>query len=67
MLGACALGVAIALSTLTPRVPLVSFGIVSAVLIAFTHRANIARMRAGCEPRAMRLWLLGAGGGGDLT
>ncbi len=67
MLGACALGVAIALSALTPRVPLVSFGIVSAVLIAFTHRANIARMRAGCEPRAMRLWLLGAGGGGDLT
>jgi glycerol-3-phosphate acyltransferase PlsY len=67
MLGACALGVAIALSALTPRVPLVAFGIVSAVLIAFTHRANIARMRAGCEPRAMRLWLLGAGGGGNLT
>jgi glycerol-3-phosphate acyltransferase PlsY len=67
MLAACALGVAIAVSALTPRVPLVSFGIVSAALIAFTHRANIARMRAGCEPRAMRLWLLGAGGGGDLT
>jgi len=67
MLAACALGVAIALSALTPRVPLVSFGIVSALLIGFTHRANIARMRAGCEPRAMRLWLLGAGGGGDLT
>jgi glycerol-3-phosphate acyltransferase PlsY len=66
MLAACALGVAISVSALTPRVPLVSFGIVSAVLIAFTHRANIARMRAGCEPRAMRLWLLGAGGGGDL-
>lgn len=67
MLAACALGVAIAASALTPRVPLASFGIVSAVLIAFTHRANIARMRAGCEPRAMRLWLLGARGGGDLT
>jgi acyl phosphate:glycerol-3-phosphate acyltransferase len=67
MLAACALGVAIAVSALTPRVPLVSFGIVSAALIAFTHRANIGRMRAGCEPRAMRLWLLGAGGGGDLT
>jgi glycerol-3-phosphate acyltransferase PlsY len=67
MLAACALGVAIAAGALAPRVPLVSFGIVSAVLIAFTHRANIARMRAGCEPRAMRLWLLGARGGGDLT
>jgi glycerol-3-phosphate acyltransferase PlsY len=69
MLAACALGTAIAVSTLAPRVPLVTFGILSAVLIGFTHRANIARMRAGCEPRAMRLWLLGAGagGGGDLT
>jgi len=67
MLAACALGVAISVSALTPRVPLLSFGIVSAVLIAFTHRANIARMRTGCEPRAMRLWLLGMGGRGNLT
>jgi hypothetical protein len=59
--------VAISVGALTPRVPLVSFGIVSAVLIAFTHRANIARMRSGCEPRAMRLWLLGMGGRGNLT
>ena len=59
ILAACALGVAIAASPLSPRVPLVSFGIVSALLIAFTHRTNIARMRAGCEPRARRLWLLG--------
>jgi hypothetical protein len=29
------------------------------VLIAFTHRTNIARMRAGTEPRARRLWLFG--------
>jgi acyl phosphate:glycerol-3-phosphate acyltransferase len=60
MLAACALGVAIAASPLAPRVPLVTFGIVSTLLIVFTHRANIARMRRGCEPRARRLWLLGA-------
>jgi glycerol-3-phosphate acyltransferase PlsY len=59
MLAACAMGVAIAASPLSPRVPLLSFGIVSALLILFTHRANIARMRRGCEPRARRLWLLG--------
>ena len=42
-----------------PRlVPLVSFGVVMAAFIAYTHRANIARMRAGNESRARRLWLL---------
>ena len=39
--------------------PLLAFAIVAAVLIVFTHRANIARMLAGCEPRAHRLWLFG--------
>jgi glycerol-3-phosphate acyltransferase PlsY len=67
MLAACALAVAIAVTALAPRVPLVTFGTASAALIAYTHRANIARLRAGCEPRAMRLWLLGAGGRGNLT
>ena len=42
-----------------PRLmPLVSFGVVMAAFIAYTHRANIARMRAGEENRARRLWLL---------
>jgi glycerol-3-phosphate acyltransferase PlsY len=42
-----------------PRLmPLVSFGAVMAVFIAYTHRTNIARMRAGNENRARRLWLL---------
>ena len=36
------------------------FAALSAILIAFTHRANLARMLAGTEPRARRLWLLGA-------
>jgi glycerol-3-phosphate acyltransferase PlsY len=60
MLAACALCAAIVVSASAPRVPLASFGIASALLIALTHRANIARMRRGTEPRARRLWLLGA-------
>lgn len=60
MLAACAAAVAIGVSTLTPRVPLLTFGVVTALLIVFTHRGNIARMRCGTEPRAQRLWLLGA-------
>jgi glycerol-3-phosphate acyltransferase PlsY len=59
MLGALALAVAGAFGAWEPRGPLVTFGVLSAVLIAYTHRSNIARMRAGTEPRARRLWLLG--------
>jgi glycerol-3-phosphate acyltransferase PlsY len=44
-----------------PRAPLLVFGIAVAALVAYTHRANIARMRAGTEPRARRLWLFGRG------
>jgi glycerol-3-phosphate acyltransferase PlsY len=39
--------------------PLVGFGVACALLVLWTHRANLARMRAGTEPRAKRLWLLG--------
>jgi glycerol-3-phosphate acyltransferase PlsY len=56
MLGAVALAVAGAVGD---RAPLVTFGVLTAVLIAFTHRSNIKRMLAGTEPRARRLWLLG--------
>jgi glycerol-3-phosphate acyltransferase PlsY len=59
ILGAITLAVAIAASGREPRVPLLTFGVLTALLIAFTHRANIARMLAGTEPRARRLWLLG--------
>jgi len=57
ILGALALAAWIAATNSGP--PLLTFGIVSAVLILFTHRANIARMRAGTEARARRLWLFG--------
>ena len=35
-----------------------AFGIVMAGFVIYTHRANLARMRAGNESRARRLWLL---------
>ena len=57
ILAAVALAVAIALTN--PSAPLLTFGILSALLILYTHRTNIARMRAGTEPRARRLWLFG--------
>jgi acyl phosphate:glycerol-3-phosphate acyltransferase len=59
MLGALALALAGAVGSWEPRGPLVTFGVLSAILVAFTHRSNIARMRAGTEPRARRLWLFG--------
>jgi len=38
--------------------PLLIFGIAMSLFVIFTHRSNIARMYAGTESRAMRLWLL---------
>ena len=60
MLGAAAVAVAIALSGIAPRIPLLTFAVLAALLVVFTHRANIARMRAGTESRAQRLWLFGS-------
>jgi len=37
---------------------LLGFAIGMALFVMYTHRANIARMRAGTESRARRLWLL---------
>jgi glycerol-3-phosphate acyltransferase PlsY len=57
ILGAVALAVALALTR--AGTPLLVFGILSALLILYTHRSNLARMRAGTESRARRLWLFG--------
>ena len=57
ILAAVALAVAIAVTY--QSAPLIAFGIVSALLILYTHRSNIARMRTGTESRARRLWLFG--------
>jgi glycerol-3-phosphate acyltransferase PlsY len=57
MLGTATLPVYFALAE--PRsTPLVVFGLAMAAFVAYTHRANIERMRAGNENRARRLWLL---------
>jgi glycerol-3-phosphate acyltransferase PlsY len=37
---------------------LVAFGIAMTAFVVYTHRSNLARMRAGSENRARRLWLL---------
>ena len=60
MLGAIALAVAIGVCKGLRQPALLTFGILAASLIVYTHRANIARMRAGTESRARRLWLLGS-------
>jgi glycerol-3-phosphate acyltransferase PlsY len=57
MLGTATLPIYFAL-TAPARLPFVVFGVVIAAFIVFTHRSNIARMRAGNENRARRLWLL---------
>jgi acyl phosphate:glycerol-3-phosphate acyltransferase len=61
ILGAVVFALAAAGSHVSVRGPLLIFAVASALLIVFTHRANISRMLAGTEPRARRLWLLGAG------
>jgi acyl phosphate:glycerol-3-phosphate acyltransferase len=55
MLGAIAL--VISLIVRGAGAPLITFGVLAAALILYAHRANIARMRAGTENRAKRLWL----------
>jgi len=57
--GAGAVAAAIAARNSSQRAPLLVFGIVAALLILYTHRANIGRMLAGTESRARRLWLFG--------
>ena len=41
--------------------PFMGFALACAALVIYTHRGNVRRMRAGSEPRARKLWLLGRG------
>jgi glycerol-3-phosphate acyltransferase PlsY len=59
MLAAIAVAVAVAVGDYAPRTPLLSFAVLAALLIVFTHRSNIARIANGSESRARRLWLFG--------
>jgi len=57
MVGTATLPVYFALAE--PRSPaLVVFGLLVAAFVVYTHRSNVARMWAGNENRARRLWLL---------
>ena len=59
MVAAASLCVAVVLTHAEPTAPLLLFGIVATLLIVYTHRTNIARMMAGTERRARKLWLFG--------
>lgn len=48
----------LALLALGQPAPLLVLALVMAAFMVYTHRANIARMRAGTENRVKRLWLL---------
>ncbi len=41
--------------------PELAFSLACAVLVLYTHRGNVRRMREGVEPRARKLWLFGRG------
>jgi acyl phosphate:glycerol-3-phosphate acyltransferase len=62
MLAAASLPIYVSASGLEPALSLTTFGVVVTAMIVLTHRGNIARMRAGTEPRARRLWLFGRHG-----
>ena len=59
IVAACALPLILFAIGAQPQAPLLVFGLLCGALVAYTHRGNLARMRAGTEPRARRLWLLG--------
>jgi len=61
MTAAVALPLSILAVGAVPRGPLLLFGLAAAGFVIYTHRSNIARMRAGTEPRAKRLWIFGRG------
>ena len=61
MVASASVAIFVAASGMQPQLPLMAFGVAVTALVVFTHRSNIARLRAGTEPRARRLWLLGRG------
>ena len=59
MLAAASLPIYVSMVGVEPGLPLTAFGVGVTALLVFTHRGNIARMRAKTEPRARKLWLFG--------
>ena len=59
VLGAVAVAVTLGFSRWQPHTPLATYGVLAALLIVYTHRTNIQRIRDGSESRAKRLWRFG--------
>lgn len=58
MLATAAFPAYVAATGTEPAYALLTFGCAMLLFVCYTHRSNIARMRAGTEHRAQRLWLL---------
>ena len=61
ILAACAIPIYLLMRDGAVLSPVMGFALACALLVIYTHRGNIRRMRAGTEPRARRLWLFGRG------
>lgn len=61
IVAACAIPVYLLMRDGVVLSPAMGFALACALLVIYTHRGNIRRMRAGTEPRARRLWLFGRG------
>jgi len=61
ILAACAIPIYLLMRDGAVLSPVMGFALACALLVIYTHRGNVRRMRAGTEPRARRLWLFGRG------
>jgi glycerol-3-phosphate acyltransferase PlsY len=61
IVAACAMPVYLLMRDGAQFTPMLGFALASALLVVYTHRGNVRRMRAGTEPRARKLWLFGRG------
>ena len=61
IIAACAIPVYLLMRDGAVLSPVMAFALACALLVIYTHRGNVRRMRAGTEPRARRLWLFGRG------
>jgi len=61
IVAACAIPVYLLMRDGVLLTPLMGFALACALLVIYTHRGNVQRMRAGTESRARRLWLFGRG------
>ena len=61
IIAACAIPVYLLMRDGPVLSPVMAFALSCALLVIYTHRGNVRRMRSGTEPRARRLWLFGRG------